>query len=293
MVPRLVIFIACFSALLSAVTHANGVSQTSTWKMMITESKQSSDLGNPNEALTFAKESLRLCVGANNTFNKRSLRSLVLIGNLNENNGNLEAAARAYRMAIILHQSHFDANHPNKAHYMCRLAEIYTKQERYDDAEVLFNSARKMLDAPGTRIDPALARSLIGLGSIHASRGQYAEALALYEEGVTIYKLLIKYQPDLKMKVAEGLFAAGLLERKQGEYAKASASYREALLYTDRSMNGALLASQILYSLGDTYSEWLKPARARMAYKQAKQVLMSSNFTAVALNAPTLTTPKR
>jgi tetratricopeptide (TPR) repeat protein len=271
---KAVFVVGAMIALLGSVSMAYASeSSPLSWRQVMADTQRLTDQGMYDQALQSAKRTFYQDQRLSGVTEKRKLKRLILIGDLNEKQANLEAAARIYRSAIVLHAAAYGARHPNAPGLICSLADIYAAQGRSAAAEILYSKARKMLDTDGARIDPALARSMMGLASIYASRGEYLRAEELYRDAAQTYGLLTKYQPALKFDLQRALFLLGRCAAQRNDYAMASAAYREALQYSDNSVKDLFFASQIWQALGDSYAAWQKPARSKYAYRQACRML--------------------
>ncbi len=278
MKPQVIVSIVGALLLVQGVALADDITPSSSWRFMMLRAQHMATQGMTSEALDCAKQSLRMCPALTPAEKRRTLKTLALIGALNADLGALENAARAYRKAIMIQTSLYGRAHPHTAALQCALGEIYTKQHRHKDAESLFIEAVRALDVPARELDATMARSLVGLASIHVRRQEYAEAQKLHERAIAIYHALTKYQPTMKRDLANTLFAAGQLAQVTENYAKASQMYRHALTYSAHPGNTAVLRSRIFYALGDTYAVWGKPARSKHAYKLANQTLVGGGY---------------
>ncbi|MGC9031131.1 MAG: tetratricopeptide repeat protein, partial [Desulfomonilaceae bacterium] len=252
MKPLLLVLIVSAVLLPYGTVAGNDTSPPPNWGNMIGQAQQYQGHGMAPDAMASAQRSFQYCAGSRMTDDKRRIKSLALVGALNAQQDNLELAARALRRGRTLSRSVYGQEHPNSIAFTCSLAEVYLRDGRQADAEALFKEVTRMLDAPGRKIDSATARSLVGLASIHATRGEYPKAQALYERAIAVYEPLTKYQPVVKGDLVKAIFASGQLAHAQGNYGKASEAYRHALLYLDSHPGrNALAASRILWSLGD------------------------------------------
>jgi tetratricopeptide (TPR) repeat protein len=77
--------------------------------------------------------------------------------------------------------------------------------------------------APGRPADRA--KALLGAGALATAQGMYAEARVLFEEGVSLYRML-----GDKRGVGTGLYHLGYLARIEGDYALAGSLLEESLV---------------------------------------------------------------
>ncbi len=178
MKPLLLVLIVSAVLLPYGTAVGNDVASSSNWQNVIRQAQQCQKLGMTPNALAGATQSLQYCTGSRTIDDKRRIKSLALVGALNAQQDNLEFAAQALRRGRTLSRRVYGEEHPNSIAFACSLAEVYLRDDRQAEAEALFKEVTRMLDAPGRKIDSATARSLVGLASIHATRGEYPKGQA-------------------------------------------------------------------------------------------------------------------
>jgi predicted ATPase/DNA-binding XRE family transcriptional regulator/Tfp pilus assembly protein PilF len=101
-------------------------------------------------------------------------------------------------------------------------------------------------EAPGREGDtPHRARAFVGAGLLAARQGDYVRALALYEQGLAIYRAL-----GDKRGMARALVRLGAAANEQGDFDKADLYYRESLdLF--RATDDKVSIAGILNNLGN------------------------------------------
>jgi tetratricopeptide (TPR) repeat protein len=111
----------------------------------------------------------------------------VLQGRLWELVGKTPLAEDAYKSALDLVETNFEATGPSRAWFQGRLAAFYATQGRHDEAKRAYEAAEEAF--PGDR------RALLGLAQLAADRGDKPEAtrlaksVALPEAAMLLYKL--------------------------------------------------------------------------------------------------------
>lgn len=113
-------------------------------------------------------------------------RTLVNLGIANERNDNIKAR-RYFKEAIALHESGVPGNWISAAYV--RMAGVYSSTGNRDSALYFFNQAKNYLDKnPNNK---ALSTYLTGWGVFNNNYGNYAEALAAYEQNAALGEAVI------------------------------------------------------------------------------------------------------
>lgn len=270
--PMLMIGITIMLLLQLGTVSAHDPSVLASQNTQIIQAQNLNRQGDHAQALKCAKLALSKSEAVTKLTGKKYQKSLILIGDINVKLGYYEAAGRAYRKALRLHSSLYGVDHPNSAILLCKLAEIASIQGQHADAEILFDGAKRILDPDSRRVSPTMARALMGLASAKVAQENFIAAARFYQAAANTYSLLTKYDPSVKTDVTKALFYLGQIHQQTRNYASASAAYREALRYSDYSPNGAMLTCLIMEKLGDTYTAWNKPARAKHVYKRKQAI---------------------
>jgi protein O-GlcNAc transferase len=88
------------------------------------------------------------------------------------------------------HRRH-DRDHPDDAEILVYLAEIYRNTDKPDLAIPLFERA--------LRLDPSQLTATVGLGGIRMERGQFAEAIKLWEDALAKDSGLVLVRTNLAL----------------------------------------------------------------------------------------------
>ncbi len=130
------------------------------------------------------------------------------------------AEAEAQLTAAIAMARKFGPDDPRVASSLTYLGSLYHEQERYADAEPLFEMSLAKLEKIVGRDNPAFASQLLFLANVYRQQARYDEA-----ESMILYALKIietSISPD-HPEVARGLEARADLLRDMGREAEAAA----------------------------------------------------------------------
>jgi CHAT domain-containing protein/tetratricopeptide (TPR) repeat protein len=142
-----------------------------------------------------------------------------------------EAIALAER-CVALRESALGLMHPDVAHSLDRLGELYRVLGDYERAEPMHVRALAIAENMRGPEHPDVARSLHHLAELHRVRGAYSKAEPLFARALAIReKALGAMHPD----VASSLNGMGALLQDQGTYAQAEALHVRALGIVERA----------------------------------------------------------
>ncbi|MCW3095200.1 MAG: tetratricopeptide repeat protein [Chthonomonadaceae bacterium] len=141
----------------------------------------------------------------------------------------LEETMLAFRRRIL------PPGHTDIAISLNNLAEWYREQERYAEAEALFQESLLIDRAAIPERRDGIASALNNLALVYDSQGRYAEAEAHNKEALTIWRAMMPPEP---VKLAYTLNNLGEVYRVQGLYAQALPLHQEALALRRKSLHG-------------------------------------------------------
>jgi tetratricopeptide (TPR) repeat protein len=129
--------------------------------------------------------------------------------------GDYETSGKALRRGIHIVERlavvNPDAYRPHVAVLSNNLAKVYEADERYADAQVLFNKALSICETfgDGKPLESFIIRFALNLGLVQVKTGQYAEAEKSFLRSLEVcegyaIKSPVAYEPDL-IKIYEGL----------------------------------------------------------------------------------------
>ena len=181
--------------------------------------------------------------------------------------------AKFYEAAIIAEQvldlafSVYRGNHPNVAHSLNNLAELYRIQGRYSEAESLYQQALAMRQRLFEGDHPDLAQNLNNLAGLCQSQGRYSEAEPLYQQALAMRQRLFDgAHPD----VAQSLNNLAGLCQSQGRYSEAEPLYQQALAMRQRLFDGDHPnVAQSLNNLAELYTIQGRYSEVESLYQQA------------------------
>jgi CHAT domain-containing protein/Tfp pilus assembly protein PilF len=197
--------------------------------------------------------------------------------------GNYPAAlveAQKYEQAVKVR---FGSNHPNYAAALYNLANVYTAQRKYAEAEGLYKRALPIFEHARGANQPELAATLNNLANVNADQGKYAEAEGLFKRALAITEKAVgANHPD----VAGPLNNLAIDYKNQGKYAEAEGLYKRALAVTEQALGANHPnVARTLNNLASLYLSQGKYAEAEGLYKRALAIheqTLGANHPAVA-----------
>jgi tetratricopeptide (TPR) repeat protein len=134
--------------------------------------------------------------------------------------------------ALAIREKTLGPDHPDVAHSLNNLADLYRKQGKYAEAEPLYNRALAIREKTLGLDHPDVASSLNKLAIVYWYQGKYAEAEPLYKRSLAIREKTLSPEHP---RVAASLGNLALLYHLQGKYAEAEPLYRRSLVITEKS----------------------------------------------------------
>ncbi len=138
--------------------------------------------------------------------------------------GHYQEALPFAQEALRLSEREYGPDHPATATMLTTLAKIYHAQDKYAEAEPLFERALAIREVSGSY--PGLARTLNNMAQLYFKQGRYAEAEPLIKRSLAIREKALGSENNY---VAGGLNNLAAAYEHQGKYAAAEPLYRRSL----------------------------------------------------------------
>jgi eukaryotic-like serine/threonine-protein kinase len=183
---------------------------------------QLGDLGQADGLLASALERHRTVAG---TDSAAVARSLVAQGLLRSAQARFDDAERLVREGLAMARRHRPSDHAEVRDAIRALGHVLQDRGQYPPAIAALEEAVKVSEARGDS-DPERAPVLRELADAHFYAGHYAEATALNQRVLGIYRE--RYGPRHPL-VAAGLVSLGAVDFDRGRYVDAERYYRDAL----------------------------------------------------------------
>ena len=138
-----------------------------------------------------------------------------------------------YQRALHIWEQQLGPAHPDVAHSLNGLANLYRKQSKYAEAEPLYQRALRIREQQLGPEHPDVAYPLNGLASLYHEQGKYVEAESLYQRALHIRERALGSQhPD----TAETMHDLARLREAQGSSEEARLWYVRALAVRDQML---------------------------------------------------------
>jgi CHAT domain-containing protein/Tfp pilus assembly protein PilF len=185
-----------------------------------------------------------------------------------------EGLAQAQRAVSIAERG--GATQKDLAYALIMLANFYSIQGRYADAEPIYKRALAINEKVSGVKSPELANTLGNLGSFYEQQGRYAEAEALWKRALAINEVAYSASPYMFTSQLQNL---GQLFVKQARYPEAERMLKRSVSIWQASYGADTpLASRSLGYLGDLYRVQSRHQEAEPLLKQAID-LWQKNFS--------------
>ncbi|NER84815.1 MAG: tetratricopeptide repeat protein, partial [Leptolyngbya sp. SIO1D8] len=160
--------------------------------------------------------------------------------------------------------------HPEVATSLNNLADLYSDQGRYDEAEPLYHQALEIYREQFGEAHPTVATSLNNLALLYQAQNRFNEAEPLYLQSLAVFREQLGYRhPD----IANSLNNLGLLYQGQGRYAEAETQHLNALdIRREQLGDRHPHTAQSLNNLAFLYSDQGRYAEAEPLYTQALEI---------------------
>ena len=179
------------------------------------------------------------------------------------------ALAEANRLEAVI-KARLGVDHPNYGAALHQIADVYSAQGRYGEAQALFERALAIRERALGAASPALAPTINNLGVTYQNQGRYAEAEAVYR------RALANYEPTLgagHAVVTSFLNNLGTVARRQGKFGEAEEVLKRALAQREQALGAAHPdVAQTLNNLALAYQDQGRYAEAEALYQRALQI---------------------
>lgn len=160
-------------------------------------------------------------------------------------------AATVYTRVIAITEKTLGSEHPNFTFYLSNQALLYTKQGKYDLAELLFKKALAFTEKLFGKEHPSTVSFIANLVAFLRMQGRYPEAEPLAEQALVI---TTKTFGEEHAATASSLNSLAMLYVAQGKVAKAELLFKRALTITDKKLGADdLSTAAILNNLSELY----------------------------------------
>ncbi len=240
------------------------------WKADYSKAETLMISGRCCEAISLARKSMVESMDRHGAETVNSVKSLQLLSQLAQATGNFPQAVRFQSQAYDINRRIKGPGDPRTISLLTRLAELTMISGNPKTGEAYYREALAECQN-GSRSDCITsARPMVGLAQCLASEGKFSEAKNLYLSAISRFCCFSKYNPALKLDMADALENLALISRSQGEYADAINYLRKSQrIYQSQENIPMEKLGQTLLVLGDTYGKLGKPERSLKFYKEA------------------------
>src|SRR5450755_530016 len=175
-----------------------------------------------------------------------------------------------YQRALHIWEQQLGPAHPDVAHSLNGLANLYRKQSKYAEAEPLYQRALRIREQQLGPEHPQVAYPLSNLASLYHEQGKYVEAEPLYQRALRIREQQLGPEhPD----VAYPLNGLASLYHEQGKYVEAEPLYQRALRIREQQLGPEHPdVAYPLNGLASLYHEQGKYVEAESLYQRALHI---------------------
>jgi len=177
-----------------------------------------------------------------------------------------EEAEALFLRALHIREQLLHAPHPDVAHCLNALAQLYRQQGQLEKAELLYQRALHIFGQALDASHPDGATPLNNLATLSTQRGNYTEAEALFQRALSMLTQAWGPQhPD----VARSLNNLALLHHAQGQTEQAERLYQRALSTWEQLLNAPHPAVTVpLNNLAHLYRQQERFAEAEPLYQR-------------------------
>jgi tetratricopeptide (TPR) repeat protein len=200
-------------------------------EQLLAEADRLDDAGRYPEAISLAREALRLREHLLGIDDRATLNALSLVAILLSEMGDLASAEPLYRRALETRERVLGPEHPDTLKSLNNLANLLSAQGNLAAAEPLYRRALETSERVLGPEHPDTLKSLNNLANLLYEQGNLAAAEPLYRRGLeTSERVLGPEHPDTLMSLSN----LAVLLSKQGNLAAAEPLYRRALETSER-----------------------------------------------------------
>jgi tetratricopeptide (TPR) repeat protein len=176
-------------------------------------------------------------------------------------------AERSFAGAVVKAER-FGREDPRVAISLSQLAQVYTAQAKYLEAEPLYMRALKIYQSAHGERHPDVAATLNNIGVLHRMHGQYADAEPYLTRALALKESLLNPDdPDLALSVKN----LGQLYVAQGQFDRAEPLFKRAVAIREKHPESLELAKSL-----DDYSAVL-----RKQQRDAEAEILSTRAKAI------------
>lgn len=162
---------------------------------------------------------------------------LVNIGDIARKLGNFAAAEQAYGRALPILEASLGRDHVEVADALNSQGLVLKKRAAYDEAEPLYVRAIDIvLKAFGTKVHYKFGIFTSNLADIFRKRGQYEQALALYEDALSSLRATLG---ENHSEVGEVLHNIGLVRHQLCQYQEAVTLFERAIAIVEKEFGAS------------------------------------------------------
>jgi tetratricopeptide (TPR) repeat protein/DNA-binding XRE family transcriptional regulator len=175
-----------------------------------------------------------------------------------------------YQRALRIREQQLGPEHPDVAHTLNGLANLYAEQGKYVEAELLYQRALRIWEQHLGPEHPDVATTLNNLALLYAEQGKFVEAEPLYQRALRIWEQhLGPEHPD----VAYPLNNLAILYYEQSKYMEAELLYQRALRIREQQLGPEHPeVATTLNNLALLYYEQGKYVEAEPLYQRALRI---------------------
>jgi len=144
-----------------------------------------------------------------------------------------EQAESLYQRALRIWKRPLEPEHPEVAHALFGLANLYSEQGKYEQAEPLYQRALAIDEQAYGPQHPDVAYPLHNLADLYVAQGKYEQAEPLYRRALRIWEQALGPEHP---QVAYPLSGLATLYREQGSYEQAEPLYQRALAIREQHL---------------------------------------------------------
>jgi tetratricopeptide (TPR) repeat protein/transcriptional regulator with XRE-family HTH domain len=143
------------------------------------------------------------------------------------------SAEPLFLRALRIREEQLGTEHPDVAHTLNGLADLYRQQGKYEQAEPLYQRALHIREETSEHDHPNIARTLNGLADLYRQQGKYEQAEPLYLRAWRIREQALGLEhPD----TARTLSGLATIYFEQGKYEQAESLYQQALRIREQTL---------------------------------------------------------
>ena len=189
--------------------------------------------------------------------------------------GDYKTAEEKYKQALDSCDSLFGSTHHYYGLVAASLADLYKKQSRFEDSEMLFRAILSIRKSTFDESHPMTADTMVDLADVLAEEGKYKEATELANRALEICTK--EFGTSDNYFVAKAKRCLGNIRRQDGRYEESAKLLTDAHEMLLRVLGTEVLSSnELLVDLAKVRLEQSKYGEAEKLLKQAESFIDSS-----------------